>query len=546
MGRKSILAVACVLAISISVPATAEKYDPEHPVVVEMIKRGVAYLSKAGGGNGSGPGRDVLIGYAIYKADTENNADHPLVKRALDQALRLAQHMASTTIQWDHEDMYAVPVAAMFLSTYGPDKYGDALRAIRNGLLAAQRPSGGFGYMNEGPHKAIGAVDISQSQYVMLAFWSMQQVNIEVPPEAILNCLNCLARAQHQNGGWPYQWAPTPLPSNVDARLPTNSLSAAGLSAYLIAGDTLGAFRGKYSGTDDEDIIPKAFKRVDPDESKKKKISLDKDGINNVLKKAEGWFNANPYTRNQQFHYYYVYSKERFEAFLEVAKGKKEKSPSWYNEMVEQLAREQGPDGSWNMSGDILSSDVSTCFAILFLIRSTQKAIGELHDDNLLGGQGLDPSGDVVFKDGKMLKKSEATSLDDALKILDAENKTDTPESLVPDKLVLPKDANVRKEYLRRFARLMRSKDYKVRRFAAKLLGRGDDLDFVPDLVFGLSDSDTIVQRSSEASLRLISRQLDTYYLPREGKISEPEKINAVIRWQKWYLSVRPDYVFLD
>jgi hypothetical protein len=214
--------------------------------------------------------------------------------------------------------------------------------------------------------------------------------------------------------------------------------------------------------------------------------------------------------------------------------------------MVEQLIKAQGPDGSFSMPGDIITSDVSTCFAILFLIRSTQKAIGELHDDTLAGGLGLEDSGDVIFKNGKMIKKTEATTLDDAIKILDSDNKSDTPDSLVPEKIVLPKDPKVRKEYLSRFARLMRSKDYNVRRFASKLLGRGDDLDFVPDLIYGLSDGDSVVQRNSEASLRLISRQLDTYHLPKEGNISEPVRINATIRWQKWFLTVRPDYVFID
>lgn len=74
-------------------------------------------------------------------------------------------------------------------------------------------------------------------------------------------------------------------------------------------------------------------------------------------------------------------------------------------------------------------------------------------------------------------------------------------------------------------------------------------MDVVPALIFAVStDPDAEVARTAEQSLRLISRKLDTYYLPKskEGKLSDQAKAKAGAEWKKWYISLRPDYVFND
>jgi hypothetical protein len=542
-----LLVTAFVGLIAVSERSThAEDYDPDHPFVIQLVKRGVDFLKSDKGGYQNNAGFDIIVALAIYKSDPEENGSDPSVLRGIQQAIRVAQRMNGDATHWEHEDMYVVPVATMLLASVSPEKYKDLLLAMRDALISAQRPNGGFGYMDAGPYKASGAADISQTQYLMLAFWTMYQAGIEIPPETILRCIDMLARAQTGDGGWPYQWGIN-LPSTIQTRSPTNSLTAAGFSAVLIAADSLGVYRSKFASSQDEEgIVPEAFVRVDPDAKKKKKVTVDKEKLTAITRKAEGWFAANPYTSKQQFHYYYVYSKERYESFLEVSKGKPQKSPAWYNEMVEQLARDQEADGSWYMKGDIISANVSTAFSILFLIRSTQKAIGEMHDDLLVGGMTLPDDPNVVIKNGKIVSKTEFTTMDDALKVLESEDQSDMKASLVPEKIIIPKDPKERKELLGRFARLMTSKDYEVRRFAAKVLGRGDDLEFVPQLIYGLSDTDPVVPRNAEASLRLISRQLDTSYIPKEGKITEPQRITAILQWRKWYLTVRPDYVFID
>jgi hypothetical protein len=93
---------------------------------------------------------------------------------------------------------------------------------------------------------------------------------------------------------------------------------------------------------------------------------------------------------------------------------------------------------------------------------------------------------------------------------------------------------------------LLRSKDWQARRIAAKVLGRSDDLDLVPELIFALSDRDSVVNRNAETSLRLISRKLDKYHLPKEGGITEQDRIKAQREWKTWFLELRPDYIFVE
>ncbi len=542
--KHAVLLTATLFGLTVSRITVAEKYNPEHPVVQEMVRKGVAFLSSKGN-KLSGEGVNILAGYTIYKVD--GNADHPIVASAVAEARALAANAAAGRTVSEARSMYVPSLAGMLLASVDVEAHGVAIRQIRDFLLNSQKPHGGFGYMVEGQYLTSG--DISQTQYVMLCLWTMSQVGIEVPEESIAKCIQFLTAAQTLDGGWPYQSLGQP----GDNGSATNSLAAAGFSALLIAGDSLGLYRSKVAENQEEEgIIPTAFKRIMP-ESQRIKVSFDRTRLDNSVKKGEMWHNANPYKR-ATWHYYYVYSRERYESFLEITKGKQQKSPEWYNQAVEMLLDAQTPAGTWGASGKdgdgLLVPEVCTSFAILFLIRSTQKAIGSLNEAYVVGGLDLpDDLTSVRAVGGKVMTKTSMTSIDDALKMLEEDAKNEAKDKLVADKILLASDPIRRKEQLNRFVRLLNAKDAETRKIAAKLIGRGDDLDHAPALIYTLStDPDSDVARVAEQSLRLLSRQLDTHHLPKEKttKISDSTKSKAGLQWQKWYLSLRPDFVFND
>ena len=74
-------------------------------------------------------------------------------------------------------------------------------------------------------------------------------------------------------------------------------------------------------------------------------------------------------------------------AFKKRSKAREDKSPKWYNDGYEFLAKTQAPDGSWSR---LLRAECDTAFSILFLLRSTQKSIhAKLGEGMLLAGRGL-------------------------------------------------------------------------------------------------------------------------------------------------------------
>ena len=539
-----LLAFAAVVGLGWGHPVLAEKYFPDHPVVQEMVGRGLRYLTSKDANLG-GEGINLLAGYTIYKV--EGNPEQRVVVSAVAEARELAMMVSRGKNVEAARSMYVPALAGMLLASVDIEANGESVRQIRDFLLRCQKPHGGFGYLVEGQYANSG--DISQTQYVMLSLWTMNQLGIEVPEESIARCIAFLTAAQNNEGGWPYQAGGNAAPDATT----TNSLAAAGFSALLIAGDSLGLYRSKVAENQEEEgIVPTAFRRIMP-ESQRTKINIDRTRLDNATKRGEAWHTAHPYKR-AQWHYYYVYSRERYESFLEITKGKPQKSPEWYNQAVEILQASQAQSGAWGATandGDTpLSPEACTSFALLFLIRSTQKAIGALNEAYVVGGEGLpDDLTSIKAVKGKVMSKTSTTSIDDALKMLEEDGKDDKEDKLVPDKLQLASDPKKRKEQLNRFVRLLNAKDAKARKIAAVLLGRGDDLDVVPALIFTLStDPDNEVCRIAEQSLRLISRQLDTQHLPKdkEAKLSEQTKAKAGTEWKKWFTSLRPDFVFVD
>ncbi|MEM8733652.1 MAG: HEAT repeat domain-containing protein, partial [Planctomycetota bacterium] len=192
----------------------------------------------------------------------------------------------------------------------------------------------------------------------------------------------------------------------------------------------------------------------------------------------------------------------------------------------------------------ITPRSISTSLAILFLIRSTQKAIGQLDEGVTFGGRTLPTDVSTVRMRGTKLVSDEETSVENLLTMLEDKEADGVQIGLLPENLQLNDDPEQRKEQVARLSRLLSSEDWKARRIAAKLLGRSDDIRVAPDLIYALSDDDPHVPMIAEESLRLLSRKLNSGELDIKPKDSA--RTAAIEYWKAWYLGLQPDYIFLD
>lgn len=521
----------------------ARAYSPDDPAVLAMIDKGMAFLEKADykGVAGEYVGGQMLVGYTIYKVTGDK--EHRLVKHGLEDAVKCAADTQSRA-EGISKIIYDASIAAIFMADVDPALYRPQLVQIRDFLHYAQKKHGGFGYLNS------PTGDTSQTQYAMLAMWALAKNDIAVPEDMIDSCLRYMLLTQDPSGGWGYQATLSQTGQLVSQASVSKSLATAGICATLIGTDLVGLL-GKRVVSEEEPDVPKAFIRVDTAEKerlKKLNSSFKFDEIRPAIDRAVAWQKNNgiPTLGNKGWYYYYRYSEERYESFLEVLSGKgKDKSPAWYNAGVAELKKLQDQDGAWGrLNNDFCPPEICTAFSILYLTRSTQKTIAKLNEGFTIGGYGLPKNSATIKRVGDKIVSEETASVEGLLEMMEKTGMENVEVGLLPENLTLSKNPAERKAQVTRLARLLRSEDWKSRRIAAKLLGRCEDINQVPDLIYALTDEDPLVPMIAEESLRLLTRRLTVRNL--EAEATPDQKSNAARYWRQWYTSMRPDYVFLD
>lgn len=530
------------------------QYTTKSKEVTDMVDRAVAYLESVNGEitfrERYADGAQMMAAYAVFKV--KSDPTNPVVVGGVNVARRLVTTLDNPrTLEINEKVIYQSGLAGLLLATVDVDFYRGDCEKIVEFLVRSERPYGGFGYMDGNHYADTG--DLSQTQYGLLCFWTMDQLGIDVPAESVERCAKWLVRVQDVvRGGWGYQGELGRSGQLIRQKLVSNSMTAAGLCSILLAGDFLN-FYGKRNADDGDDDIPKAFVRVvEGDDGKPKKvITMDKNDIEPAIERGVNYERVNTYQRAGKagWHYYYLYSQERYEAFLEIRAKKQNKSPAWYNKGVKELLENQDSDGAFGVKDqDLCGPRLCTSLGILFLIRSTQKAIGEISSGVNKGQFGLpDNLVNVGMVNGELVDKSKNSSTDDILRMMEESGASEMDAAVVSKRMKLSDEIDKRQIQLNRLTRVLRnSQKWEARRVAAILLGRGESLDYVPDLIFALSDPDPEVPRNAEASLRILSRQLEQITIPLDGEPTLGDRNRAIAFWKDWYLGLRPDYVFLE
>lgn len=549
------------LLVSGDFASKAFAYSPDDPEVRAMVDKGIAYLEALSKEDlnlknyGDPEGQPMLIAYAVLKANGDTSAE--LVQHGINNAVAYAkriQEEVSRSRDHGHKSTYEMSVAIMLLAEVDYKGYATEIKSLADALLSEQMPHGGYGYHGE-PHG-----DSSQVQYVSLAMWTLDRIGVDFDYERAGRLIGWLVRTQDPTGYWTYKpqdpGGSKGLVSQNRNQMTISTCLAAG-SALLITADVLRQW-GATEGMEVEiDGLPKAIKQVVTDPTaeqkqnavKKQAAKVPPDAIRGSLGRLEQYRSQNPFRRTgaPDWYYYMMYTLERYESFMEVARPSSTGNSAWYDEGVTSLMKLQDSSGSWgDKDASYSSGPVSTAFAILFLIRSTKKSIAKASTGAVAGGFGLPKDTSKIVVNGTQIKgEPTAEAVTDLLSLLETEGTDASEQKAIPDDMKLEADPKRRSQQLDRLERLVRgSQSWQSRRVAAKLLGKSDELSVVPALIFALSDPDTVVRRSAVDGLRFISRKFDEVDLPDKPT---PEDIRkAQKQWRDWYLTIYPGYSFLD
>jgi HEAT repeats len=250
---------------------------------------------------------------------------------------------------------------------------------------------------------------------------------------------------------------------------------------------------------------------------------------------ARGWMDKHYLVDIGKYSYYYLYATERYQSFYELYSGISEEEPRWYSDGYEFLKEVQKDDGYWE-GGCGRTAD--TAFAILFLLRSTQKSIrSTLGEGTLIGGRGLPANvAQAKLRGNEVVVEQVHSRVDEMLAMIDDADQSRLDElARDPANLTVGK---VDEATARRLQQLVRGGEPEVRLLAVRALGRTGKLDYVPSLIYALTDPDRRVVIEARDGLRFVSRRFDGYGPPDD--FTDKQRYEAVDKWKQWYNSLRP------
>ncbi|WP_143543872.1 hypothetical protein [Rhodopirellula sp. MGV] len=521
-------------------PQYAFAFTPDDPVVVQMVDRGIRFMEKQKIPN---QGEHVVCAYAHFKV--EHDDQNPFVV----EGIRLAQQFANDIVGGQkYKSNYECAVSTLLLCEVSPTRYRNELATFKRYFDEVQLSNGGYAYPNE--HEG----DVSQTQYAILAIWTLDRHGFKLDYNKLKSAMDWLLAVQDRNGPWPYHGVVPRTGGLIGQKETSMSMALAGAASLLIGGDAFRMWGDTVAEEQDTGFVglPKAIKVYTEDVNVAQRTRVkkpDESRIKNAIGHMEQWRQVNPekYSGNLYWYFYTAYTTERYESFVEIASGKPiSKSPAWYNATVTELMEMQSKEsGGWESRAHTMPH-VSTAFAVLFLIRSTQKSLGTGASATTIGGQGF---GDNVSKadlvNGKAVTKTPAQSVSGMLELLEGNGADSLDGKALADSATLSKNPTERSAQLDRLERLVRgSQSWQARRVSAKLLGMSDELRVVPALIYALSDPDKTVRLYARDGLRFISRKFEGFGMP--DKPSNSELRQAQRSWREWFLKMKPDYVFVD
>lgn len=582
---RALLAFAALQFVVVAVPvsscgAAQVKFSPDDEVVQNVAEKAVSALEKA---SHETAGQLVLGALAVVQAGKRYSESVPrnsaTVQKAIKQILGdlpKGSNTESGPIAKNNETYYPA-VALILLCEVDDQKYESQIKLLIEILLRRQRQSGAFTYNSE---KSNG--DTSQMQYAALAMFVADQHQFEIDPQASKAALTWLTGTQQQDGTFRYKVS-IPNPSaprgrpTVDSRA-NASIQSAGLGTVYLLADLLQlSTRKKKTAVTSEELEGLAFppgvsiyvKPRDDGAKVKRKGPL----VNFDRGRLGGSRNAGNKVMEEMFavpirtwNYYYMYAFERYAYFRAETEGNmgRGKMSRWYDEGVQYLIEQQKSSGMFPAGTNSLETTyVSTSFAILFLVRSSEILVRPAADGELKGGQGFPKDTQLTDVNGSIQSNSAEQDLGKQLELLKSGSLDESDMQVLAKSMrkalnSFRGDEKNNRGNLESFLRTMISdRNYFRRLIAVRFLAGEQDLENVPALLYALGDPDYRIAYEAHNGLRLVSRKIDSITLdriavppfPNDQKVRDQIKLEYLRvkdRWTDWYTKLKPNAKLLD
>jgi hypothetical protein len=539
-GRPPGWLVVGVIALGLCAPRASFGVTSDSPEVKKLVGAGLAFLEKpfntAADPNSLRVGGKCAVALAFLKA---HKPDHPRVKEAVE-----ACRAAMTGDQ--KVDNYSNGLAIVFLCELGSKKYSREIQWYLDLLHKRQKTHGGWGYDGNNPEQADKETgDTSQTQYATLGYWEAYHHGFRIEPESLERAADWLLRTQDPSGCWGYQGVVASGSQRIQQSDIRPSMLAAGLSSTLICSDLLSIAPADDSqpGEGGGGALPPSVKPAGSEQDASRLQVLQvrtnrftADDLHKAIDLAQGWMDKNYVVDVGPFEHYYLYTTERYQSFRELLSGITDEDPKWYNDGYKFLAAHQEKDGQWRAA---CGPAVDTAFSILFLLRSTQKSIrSTLGEGSLVAGRGIPTNvAKARMRGNQIVVEQMQTKVEDLLSLVDDADQARLDDlARDPTNLVVDK---VDEKSARRLEQLARGGEPQVRLLAVHALGKTGNLDYVPTLIYALTDPDRRVVIEARDGLRYISRRFDGFGPPDD--FNDKQRYEAVDAWKNWYRPLRPN-----
>lgn len=490
------------------------------------VQGGIRYLRSRVSNQGSG--ECAMIALAMIKAEVP--ASDPALAACIEKIRSRFDANQYYPERSNGQGPYEAGAVAMALGSLDPIANRPFLALIANYLLSTQNANGSWDYSG----RTTG--DTSITQYAVLGLWEAEAAGVEIPPHVWERIASFYLSSQFDDGGWVYHKDETGMYSE------TVSMTAAATGSLLICLRQLDPYRIEKKTTTNL-LTPLAEDGLGGFKPSINFHDLER-SINRGMSWVSGHFTTSP-PQAGLTPYYMLYAIERIGA---LADRQSIGRLDWFEKGRAYIRGTQKSDGSWEAQH---GSEMNTCWAVLFLTKSTAKTIRRIHIQRLgagtlLGGRGLPKDlSSMTVAGGRVVSRPMNGAIEGMLAVLE-DPRAEQAEAAVAGLVerYYREGPNALRPFKLRFRKMLTDRDPGMRRVAAWSLAHTGDLDVVPNLIDTLLDPDPDVVDAARMGLELISRKIEGFGPPSPS--TPPQRKEAAERWRNWYNTIRPLDVATD